>query len=189
MIVYHTGYGEIPCPDVHFGRVNADFGQGFYVTAQREFALRWAQERKGASVIVNRYSLDLTGLTVCRLKRDAEWLDSILRHRAARPDIAPVPDVIIGPIANDTLFDTMGIISSGLLSADETLRLLQIGPIYEQIVLRTDRAAAQLRFLSARVLTSDELRQNRERHRQEQEAYQEAFAQTMASMEDGAPGE
>ena len=30
MKLYHTGTVEIPVPDIRHGRVNADFGQGFY---------------------------------------------------------------------------------------------------------------------------------------------------------------
>lgn len=32
MLLYHTGYQEIREPDIHHGRKNADFGQGFYLT-------------------------------------------------------------------------------------------------------------------------------------------------------------
>lgn len=57
MILYHTDYLEIRQPDVHYGRKNADFGQGFYLTADQAFARRWARERKGEPVILNRYEL------------------------------------------------------------------------------------------------------------------------------------
>ena len=51
--VYHTGYQVIEKPDVHYGRKNADFGQGFYLTAQSEFAGKWAKERKGQQIVLN----------------------------------------------------------------------------------------------------------------------------------------
>ena len=35
-------------------------------------------------------------------------------------------------VANDTIFDTFGIISSGFLSPEETLRLLKVGPEYTE---------------------------------------------------------
>ena len=50
MHLYHTGTTPIPSPDIHHGRVNADFGQGFYLTPDADFTYRWA--RKNA--IVNR---------------------------------------------------------------------------------------------------------------------------------------
>ncbi len=43
-----------------------------------------------------------------------------------------------------------------MLEAEEAMRLLMIGPEYRQIVLKTARAAMQLRFLSARELLPEE---------------------------------
>ena len=51
--LYHTGYLQIPEPDIHHGRKNADFGQGFYTTPDREFAYTWAREHKGSDTYVN----------------------------------------------------------------------------------------------------------------------------------------
>ena len=36
--LFHTGYAEIREPDIHYGRKNADFGQGFYLSDSDEFA-------------------------------------------------------------------------------------------------------------------------------------------------------
>lgn len=47
MRLYHAGFEIIRQPDVHFGRRNADFGQGFYLTADADFARRWARARRG----------------------------------------------------------------------------------------------------------------------------------------------
>ncbi len=38
MILYHTGDREIVHPDIHHGRKNVDFGWGFYLTPDKEFA-------------------------------------------------------------------------------------------------------------------------------------------------------
>lgn len=42
MILYHTGTLEIRNPEIDHRRKNADFGQGFYLTPDREFTYRWA---------------------------------------------------------------------------------------------------------------------------------------------------
>jgi len=36
--VYHTGFAVVQTPDLQFGRSNADFGQGFYLSDNAEFA-------------------------------------------------------------------------------------------------------------------------------------------------------
>ncbi|MBR0311535.1 MAG: DUF3990 domain-containing protein [Oscillospiraceae bacterium] len=43
--LFHTGYAEIREPDIHYGRKNADFGQGFYLSDSDEFAGKWMRER------------------------------------------------------------------------------------------------------------------------------------------------
>ena len=69
MKLYHAGKEEIRELDIYRGRKNADFGQGFYLTPDREFAYRWAYE----DYVVNEYELDLTGLDVIRFSREAEY--------------------------------------------------------------------------------------------------------------------
>ena len=172
MRLYHTGDREIPCPDLRRGRRNADFGQGFYLTPDRAFTCRWA----GRNAVVNTYDFDETGLTIRRFDRDPDWFDYILRNRRASDSLTA--DAVIGPIANDTLFDTMGIIGSGLLPAEKAWKLLLIGPAYTQVAVKTEKALAQLRWLGAETITGlDETLR-----RQEEDAYQEAFAAAMEAL-------
>ena len=85
MRLYHTGYEEIREPDIHHGRKNTDFGQGFYMTANEAFACRWARERAGKKTIMNTYELDLEGLALHRFERDTDWFNYIYNNRAGRP--------------------------------------------------------------------------------------------------------
>ncbi len=150
MKLYHTGTVQIPAPDLRHGRVNADFGQGFYLTPDADFTYRWARR----DAVVNEYELDLTGLAVHRFERDEAWFDYIFHNRRARDTLEA--DVVIGPIANDTIFDTFGIISSGYLKPVDALELLKIGPEYTQVAVKTEKAVARLRWTGARVVTDVE---------------------------------
>ena len=152
MLLYHTGQIAIPVPDIRRGRVNADFGQGFYLTPDADFTFRWARR----DAVVNTYALDLSGLRVHRFERDGAWFDYIYGNRRGRDGLDA--DVVIGPIANDTIFDTFGILSSGFLKPEDALRLLMIGPAYTQAAVKTDRAAAQLTWLGARRVPDVEAR-------------------------------
>ena len=169
MRLYHTGTVIIKDPDLRHGRKNADFGQGFYLTPDRDFTYRWARR----DAIVNVYELDETGLNIHRFTRDIEWFNYIFHNRRVEDTIDA--DVIIGPIANDTIFDTMGIISSGFLSPEEALKLLLIGLEYTQVVIKSEKAKAQLHWLSAEQITAiDE-----SLHREEEAEYQKLFAEAM----------
>ena len=166
----------------NYGRVNAGFGQGFYTTADSDFSLRWAREKKGSDTIVNQYVLHSTGLTIQYFKRNQQWFDYIYSNRNRMLDLYPDADVIVGPIANDTIFDTMGVITSGMLSREDSLKLLLAGPEYSQIVLKSEKAVSQLDWICSRVLSSAELEQYKPLVAAEEERYLKEFAETMENL-------
>ena len=186
LYLFHTGLQIIREPDIRYGRKNADFGQGFYLSDNEAFSKRWARERMGASAYLNGYQLELEGLKVKRFDRSVQWFDYICANRAYRPDSLAEYDVIIGPIANDTIYDTWGVVTSGLLKREQALQLLMIGPEYVQTVVKTDAAASALRFMGALRLSAEEVSAYRETVRKEEAAFQLLFAQKLASFEPGA---
>lgn len=174
MILYHTSDREIRTPDIHYGRKNADFGWGFYLTPDREFTYRWARE----NAVVNVYELDENELNMHTFTRDIHWFEYIFNNRRLRDSL--VADVVIGPIANDTIFDTLGIMSSGFLKPEAAVRLLMIGPEYTQVVIKTEKALKQLRFIRSEKIE----RMDGEALRMEQEVYQNAFAKEFEKIMD-----
>lgn len=183
MRLYHVGYYEIKEPDIHYGRKNADFGQGFYTTPDKEFAYRWAKESPDQKTIINEYELDVEGLAVKTLVRNEEWFEYIYGNRHRKPD-EMAADVIIGPIANDIIYDTLGITTSGFLSKEESMKLLMIGPEYVQVVIKTEEANANLQWLSSKELTSAELELYHHQMEEEEEAFQVEFAEKLGEMEE-----
>ena len=174
MILYHTSDRDIQRPDIHYGRKNADFGQGFYLTPNRDFAYRWARE----NAVVNEYEFDEAGLDIRRFSRSAEWFEYIFHNRRLQDSLTA--DAVVGPIANDTIFDTLGVISSGFLRPEEALRLLLIGPEYIQVAIKTEKAAANLRWIRAARID----RPDAQALKAEQEAYQERFAEELSRMDE-----
>ena len=181
MHLYHAGYETIKSPDIHHGRRNADFGQGFYLTEDEEFARRWAGGRKDAKVIVNKYDLDTEGLIVKTFDRDESWFDYIFANRNLKPDNLTA-DVIIGPIANDTIFNTLGITTSGLLSPEDSMKLLTIGPKYRQITLKTEKAASKLQWTGSYELTDEETAGYKAKLAAEERRYQAELAKVANNL-------
>ena len=169
MILYHTSDRTIQNPDIHHGRKNADFGWGFYLTPDREFTYRWA----GENAVVNKYEFDETGLAIHYFKRSSEWYDYIFNNRRLKDSIEA--DVIIGPIANDTIFDTLGVISSGFLDPEDALKLLMIGPEYTQCVIKSKKAADNLHWIDSEEISLP----NEQLLKEEQAKYQENFAKEL----------
>lgn len=169
MKLYHTGTMEIREPDIHHGRKNADFGPGFYLTPDLDFACRWA----GADAILNEYILDEEGLRIHRFQRGEDWFRYIFQNRRGRDELTS--DIVIGPIANDTIFDTFGIISSGFLKTEDAVKLLMIGPEYIQVAVKTQEAAARLRWIRSEKITKPDA----DLLKAGQEEYDKVFAKAL----------
>lgn len=136
------------------------------------FSKKWASVRKSC---INTYTLHTDGLAIKQFALDEDWFRYIAGNRIGKEDHYADADIIIGPIANDTLHDTYGIIFSGLISSSDALRLLKTGTQYTQINVKSERAAAQLQWEGARLLTAEELAVANANVRQEEIAFRSAF--------------
>ena len=117
------------------------------------------------------------GLKIVQFQRSKEWFEYIYQNRRVNDTIEA--DVVMGPIANDTIYETFGIISSGYLRTDEALSLLMLGPEYIQVALKTEKAASQLTWLKADQITAESEKNMKELLKKEQEAFQQEFAEKM----------
>lgn len=173
-LLYHAGFKIIEHPDLTIGRKNADFGQGFYMSDDIEFSKRWAKAHKDQTTYLNRYKIDYSNLSVKHFDRDEEWYEYIFKNRAFRRDSLESYDIIIGPIANDTLYNLAGITTSGLLDKEKSINILMLGPEYRQITIKTEKAVNALQFIEAVEIVKEEIAAYRElvsieeRHFQEQ---------------------
>ena len=73
-------------------------------------------------------------------------------------------------------------ITSGVLAPQESMQLLMIGPKYEQIALKSEKAASQLKWLGGRVLSKDEVARYRAVVEAEQAEYQKLFAEAYRAL-------
>lgn len=176
MKLYHVGFDIIKEPDLNAGRRNADFGKGFYLSDNKEFSIRWAKKRKGLTTYINTYELDTNNLNIKRLRKDKHWFRNIYFNRINVKDIYADYDVVIGPIANDTIFDTLGIITSGIFSDKESLKLMQAGNRYTQIVIKSLKALNNLKWESAEEINEEDIDRYRKIVKKEEEKYQQKLA-------------
>ena len=113
--------------------------------------------------------------------RDSEWFSYIYGNRNRKPDLLEA-DVIKGPIANDTIYDTLGITTSGFLSEEQSLKCLLIGPEYHQIVIKSEKAASQLKWISSEILTPETIAQYRSTVAEEEKKFQQEFADLLSRI-------
>ena len=183
MKLFHTRDRVIREPDIYAGRKNADFGQGFYLSEDEDFAGSWARERTASGIYVNVYELDTSGMKFKTLGRDAEWFRYIYSNRRGGEDMLRDYDVISGPVAVDTLFETYGIITSGLLTEEQSLTLLSIGRTYSQTVIKTPEGLSGLKWVDAYTLDEDMIRSARAKYDSDLERFENRFAELLDSFQ------
>lgn len=182
--LYHASNQIISKVDIHHGRKNADFAQGFYLSDDKEFVSRWSKLRKDEDSYINIYELDLEDLKTIELKRDKQWFDYIFSNRHNHQDYLSEYDLIIGPIANDTIYNTFGVITSGILDDQVAFKLLDIGPIYKQFVIKTDKANSHLKYIDSYIIDKEKIIEYQYIKKIEEEKYLVSFNEILEKYAD-----
>lgn len=154
MILYHGSNLVVSKPRLVQQNRFLDFGYGFYTTTNREQAISFANKvtrrRKSGHRAVSIYEIDESvAFKECSLLRfdepGEEWLKFVSENRAGKCS-GEVYDFIFGPVANDDVYRTFTLYTSGVLTKEQTLEQLKIRKLYDQLVLTSDKALSYLRF-------------------------------------------
>lgn len=154
---YHGSRVEVVHPKVSYSRNDIDFGIGFYLTQDEVMAKKWACNK--ATSILNCYELDLNGLNVYKFKPDEEWIYYCIANRFQElPKFNDKEyDVIIGPTADDKLFSTLDMFNDGLLSVDDTIKIVNCMNYTDQIAIKNQKAIDNaLKYIGSKELTGQE---------------------------------
>lgn len=130
LTVYHGGTCLVEHPLCNAGRLNLDFGQGFYVTDLRDQAVNWATRifNIGKPQWLNIYELDIECIreTYHCLRFEAydeAWLNFIARSRKGLEPWRGY-DFIEGGVADDRVINTVEDYINGDIPTDFALRRL-----------------------------------------------------------------
>jgi len=162
----HGSDHVIEKPELSLGKMNNDYGQGFYCTEDPSMAMEWAC-KNNTDGFVNKYVLDLESLKILNLLEGdyniLHWMALLLKNRAFRLsneiaidardyiidhfliDLSDY-DVVIGYRADDSYFAfAESFVQNGLSlrSLNEALRLGKLGA---QVVLVSEKAFQNLSF-------------------------------------------
>ena len=157
MQLYHGSIEIIENPRILDQQRLLDFGKAFYTTTNKEQAERWAaikQKRttKQVKAIVSVYQFNETLLKSNTLKikifakADEKWLDFVILNRNV--NTVSIYDMVIGPVANDTLYQTLTLYEAGILTKKETIARLKVHPLFDQLAFNTPVALAHLKYIS-----------------------------------------
>lgn len=157
MLLYHGSNVVVEKPELIDQKRFLDFGNGFYTTTNKEQAENFARKvvvRRGGKPIVNVYEFDENAqINLLKIKKftapDEEWLDFVSLHRNGIYD-GEKYDLIIGAVANDDVYRTLQVYSSGLLTKEQALEALKVKKLFNQYVFATKEALSLLKFIEAK---------------------------------------
>lgn len=155
MKLYHGSNQIVELPKLIEQNRTLDFGQGFYTTSNElqsvEFAKKVAIRRNG-DAIVNEYDFLETNIANLEIKTfssaNEEWLDFVCNNRAGIQQKFTY-DIIIGPVANDDVYRTVGLYLSGILTKEQTLESLKVKTLYNQYTFVTEKSFQLLHFIKS----------------------------------------
>lgn len=136
MKLYHGSNIEIITPDLSKSKPYKDFGQGFYLSADRNQAQRMAEQKTlqmmHGTPIVSEFEFDEGVLSSPELSikifndYSVEWARFILENRdMKRQQPTHQYDIVYGPIADDGVTFQLRRYQSGTISIEELVKELQ----------------------------------------------------------------
>ncbi len=166
LTIYHGSEKIVEEPIFGEGKMNNDFGLGFYCTASEELSKEWAVSslRDGFS---NRYTLDTEYLNILNLNSYdytiLNWIAVLIEHRlfsiktpvAGRAKKYLIDnfsvnvnafDVIIGYRADDSYFDYTELFLNNGISVEQLAYAMRLGKLGEQIVIKSKFAFSNLKY-------------------------------------------
>lgn len=159
MRLYHGTNGNIENIDLSKGLRHKDFGKGFYLTPDKNTAIRMAQKKArlfGGVPTLITYDFDEESLNsglkvkVFPEKATTEWFLFVDSNRD-RKNEKPIHDydIVIGPIADDGVVLQITNYHEGIYSPEEAAKLLQDKYLDQQYYFGTERALNFLNKISA----------------------------------------
>lgn len=175
-ILYHGSEFRIERPFFGGGKAANDYGLGFYCTEEELLAKEWAVTDRHDG-FANRYELKMRGLKVLDLTARGmtvlHWLAILLENRVfdMRGDVLAAAhaylrvnfavddaeaDVMIGYRADDNYFSFARAFLNGSLSYERLCRVIRLGDLGLQVVVKSRRAFERLKFLDAVPVSREE---------------------------------
>ena len=167
LILYHGSSEIVERPEYGRGKEYNDYGRGFYCTEHRELAKEWACT-EGRDGFVNQFVLDLEGLRELNLSAKESstlhWLALLVMHRKLRLATPLMRrsvrwlkehfainvnefDVIRGYRADDSYFSFARAFLNNEITLGQLEYAMHLGKLGEQVVIKSEKAFSQLRFL------------------------------------------
>lgn len=146
MELYHGSYIAVEHPQILKGRFTKDFGEGFYCTALKKQAIKWAQ-RYDTSVVSSYVYEEDASLHILRFEEMTdEWLDFIV---ACRNGVPHHYDMVMGAMANDQIYNYVSDFINGVLTREQFWVMAKFKNPTHQINFCTPAALRCITFIKS----------------------------------------
>ena len=144
MNLYHGSLVIVEKPEIRVSDRYLDFGYGFYTTMNEEQAIKWTLKQKNRKETnigyVSKYDFDIekaeSELKILRFdKADKKWLNFVSVNRKGQ--CRQMYDIVIGPVADDGVYEAVRFYEIGVYDLKETLKRLKVEELYNQVLFHT----------------------------------------------------
>ena len=159
MRLYHASNMAVEEPRIINRFITLDFGTGFYTTTNeeqaREFAVKTYYRRKRIgtpTVSVFEFNLDEARKRLEILEfstPDKNWLRFVVHNRKEGRDPHRKADIIVGPVANDDVFETVALYEAGLIDEDAAIKRFKVKQLFNQVLFCNEQALSLLSFIGS----------------------------------------
>ena len=166
-LLFHGAKSEINGEiDIHRGRHNNDFGQGFYTGESYEQAISFVSGFDHSSVYYIRF--DDKNLKCKRYEVDQEWMMTIAYYRGALDEYRNHPiikklieqsrdcDYIIAPIADNRMFQIINSFIAGELTDEQCKHCLAATNLGMQYIFISEKAVSQAKLIERCYISNNE---------------------------------
>lgn len=154
MILYHGTNVQFGVIDLSKSRVGKDFGVGFYLTpdevvAKRQGQRKYVQFGSGTPTVMSYSWEPSEELKILKFDNYClEWAEFILANRNNKTRVqAHEYDVVIGPIADDTVGFQIRRVEDGIISMTQFLEEIKYNVVTIQYLFATEKAIKTLKLL------------------------------------------
>lgn len=165
MRLYHGSINKFEQPNLNYVNYKTDFGAGFYTTSDLNQAKKWAKTKKKRSknkqtrqyVNVYEYKED-NKLNILNFESATEeWLMFVYMNRQS-DNLDHQYDIVIGPVADDNLYQVLILYENGTYNVSETIKRLKTYVLKNQISFHTVEALNTLKYIETiEVYDEDEI--------------------------------
>ncbi len=162
MKLYHGTNTDIETIDLNKGLKHKDFGAGFYLTSDRNTAIRMANKKTrlfGGTATLISYEFDESALCsnlnvkVFPKKASVEWFLFVDSNRSQKDNVSIHKyDIVIGPIADDGVVLQLTNYREGIYTPEQASQLLQDKYLDQQYYFGTERALQSLTKIAVEIL-------------------------------------